>query len=430
MNPKLFLTFLNQYKDRDDLTKADFYRMLQCIDDDYALNINKNFFLGHDYYFQHERLNPIYFTNVDFPIWEVDINKWKDTSANEINQHPYDNWVASHEIELDELPHLVSNVVNNVTINISEFSKTLSGLIEIVKTYECEENTIYNIDLKALHNVKEELIELNDMIGMKDLKEQILDQLLYFIQKLHINKDSDYKHTIIYGSPGVGKSCVCKLIGTMYSKLGILKNNIFKKVTRSDLVAGYLGQTSIKTNKVIQECLGGVLFIDEVYSLGNKNSDGGIDTYSKECIDTLCEALSFYRDDLMVIVAGYKEEIEECFFSVNKGLASRFIWRFSIDGYNSVELLNIFLKKISENDWQVSEDLTDMEKWFDNKKDNFKNYGRDMELLFSYTKICHSKRIFGTSIHKIINKDDIEDGFKAFVKNSTEVKRIPYGIYI
>jgi SpoVK/Ycf46/Vps4 family AAA+-type ATPase len=257
--------------------------------------------------------------------------------------------------------------------------------------------------------------------------------LLYFIQNLHINKDSDFKHTIIYGPPGVGKTIVAKLIGLMYSKLGILKNNIFKKVTRCDLVAGYLGQTSIKVNKIIQDCLGGVIFIDEVYSLGNKNGDGNTDNFSKECIDTLCEALSFHRDDLMVIVAGYKEEIEECFFSVNKGLSSRFIWRFSIEGYNSNELMRIFLKKISDNDWSLSVNLNhDVGKWFDDKKKTFKNYGRDMELLFSYTKICHGKRIFGESINqrKLVTINDLENGYKLFVKNGTEQKEISYGLYV
>jgi Holliday junction resolvasome RuvABC ATP-dependent DNA helicase subunit len=90
------------------------------------------------------------------------------------------------------------------------------------------------------------------------------------MQELHItNKESDFKHTVLYGPPGTGKTEIAKIIGTMYSKIGILKNNVFKKVTRNDMVAGYLGQTAIKTKKVIDECLGGVLFIDEAYSLAN-----------------------------------------------------------------------------------------------------------------------------------------------------------------
>ena len=96
---------------------------------------------------------------------------------------------------------------------------------------------------------------------------------------MHINDENnqDYKHTIIYGSPGTGKTEIAELMGKMYSKIGILENQIFRKVNRSDLVGGYLGQTALKTRDVVKECLGGCLFIDEVYSLG------GDDSYSQEC---------------------------------------------------------------------------------------------------------------------------------------------------
>ena len=109
-----------------------------------------------------------------------------------------------------------------------------------------------------------------------------------------------------------------------------MEKGTFKKVTRSDLVAGYLGQTAIKTTDVIKECLGGVLFIDEAYALGNPEKR---DIFSKECIDTICEALSNYKDNLMVIIAGYETDLNECFFNYNQGLNSRFTWRFKTDDY-------------------------------------------------------------------------------------------------
>ena len=98
----------------------------------------------------------------------------------------------------------------------------------------------------------------------------------------------------------------------------------FKKVTRSDLIAGYLGQTALKTQEVIKECLGGVLFIDEAYALGNEQKK---DSFAKECIDTLCEGLSDHKENLMVIIAGYEKELQSCFFDYNQGLESRFSWR-------------------------------------------------------------------------------------------------------
>jgi SpoVK/Ycf46/Vps4 family AAA+-type ATPase len=248
------------------------------------------------------------------------------------------------------------------------------------------------------------------------MKTAIIDQLLYFVQGLHKgNSTSDFKHTIISGSPGTGKTDIAKMIGQMYSKLGILKNNIFKKVTRNDLIAGYLGQTAIKTRKVIDSCLGGVLFIDEAYSLANSTDN---DSYSKECIDILCEALSDHKDELMVIVAGYETELNETLFRVNQGLKSRFIWRLSMDPYTPAELMNIFKKMITEQEWKYAEDDI-KERWFDDKKDSFKNYGRDMELLLTYVKIAHGKRIYGKSaeLRKIIVASDLNVGYDTFVKN-------------
>jgi hypothetical protein len=132
-------------------------------------------------------------------------------------------------------------------------------------------------------------------------------------------------------------------------------------VNRSDLVAGYLGQTAIKTSNVIQETLGGCLFIDEAYSLAS-NYEG--DSFTRECIDTLCESLSKHKDELMVIIAGYKDELDNTFFKSNKGLNSRFIWRFCLDKYNFSELKEIFLKKINENNWTIQIEESELLKWF------------------------------------------------------------------
>ena len=106
-------------------------------------------------------------------------------------------------------------------------------------------------------------------------------------------------------------------MGKIFSGLGVLKKNKFMKVTRADLIAGYLGQTALKTQDVIKDSLGGVLFIDEAYALGNMEKR---DSFAKECIDTLCEGLSDNKDNLMVIIAGYEKELKECFFNYNAGL--------------------------------------------------------------------------------------------------------------
>jgi hypothetical protein len=205
-------------------------------------------------------------------------------------------------------------------------------------------------------------------------------------------------------------------MGKIYSKIGILKKGTFKKVTRSDMIAGYLGQTALKTRDVIKESLGGVLFIDEAYSLGNPEKK---DSFSKECIDTLCEALSDNKEELMVIIAGYEKELKDCFFNFNQGLDSRFTWRFKTDDYTAEDLYQIFLKKVKDIGWEIDTDSTITVEWFKKNKDYFKFYGRDIETILAKTKIAHSRRVFcrPESEKKKINQKDLDKGLEMYLKN-------------
>lgn len=333
-----------------------------------------------------------------------------------------------------------------IKVNIDDTAKNLGDLIKIVDTYSYSDTCEYNIDLKSLTNIREELVKLNNMIGMTQLKQSIFEQLLYFIQELHVCigknekgdriKTNEFKHTVIYGPPGTGKTEIAKIIGKMYSKIGVLEKNVFKKVSRNDLVAGYLGQTAIKTKAVINECLGGVLFIDEAYSLApSGNSD--LDIYSKECIDILCESLSDHKHDLMVIIAGYEDELNNTFFSANVGMNSRFIWRFKIDDYTAGDLREIFLKMVGESDWEFMNKEDVKVKWFEEKKKTFEHYGRDMEMLFTYIRVCHSKRIYGKSpeLRKKITLEDMKEGYDMYMRNKKQKNKMGdssafYGLYV
>jgi SpoVK/Ycf46/Vps4 family AAA+-type ATPase len=263
------------------------------------------------------------------------------------------------------------------TIDINVEINNISDILKLIDTYKNDPAIKYNIDMKALHNIKEPLEELNNMIGMKDLKNNIVDQILYFVQQLHKNKNSsgEFLHTVIYGPPGTGKTDIAKIMGKIYSKIGILSKGTFKKVTRSDLVAGYLGQTALKTKDVIKETIGGVLFIDEAYSLGNPEKK---DSFAKECIDTLCEALSDNKEDLMVIIAGYEKELKESFFAFNQGLDSRFTWRFKTDEYTGEDLYQIFKKMVKSIGWEIDTESKINVEWFKKNKEYFQFFGRDI----------------------------------------------------
>ena len=423
-----FIDYLNTFQEKNetDISLTDYHLLNNYILTNYYYN---NFYQDHLHHMKPIHNQPVTSpSNLYYDCYSQ--SNWNRAPDMNLESN-YDMWKKNNEFRLDVSNDSFHKVLppspispKKQKVNIDTDITAINDLIRIIDSYEVSDEIEYNIDLESLHNIKDELHKLNNMIGMVELKKTILYQLLYFIQKLHQGKNtSDFKHTVIYGPPGTGKTEIAEIIGTLYSKLGILKKNVFKKVTRSDMIAGYLGQTAIKTKTVVEESLGGVLFIDEAYSLAPDSSENS-DSYSKECLDTLCEALSDHKHDLMVIIAGYEDELNNTFFRVNKGLESRFIWRFYTDSYTNQELNEIFHKKIIEQEWILGIDTTEMNKWFETRMEHYPYFGRDMELLLMYTKIAHSRRVYGKSIEEIrtITIDDLNEGQSLFLSNKKKQK--------
>lgn len=281
---------------------------------------------------------------------------------------------------------------------------SIKDLITIGKTYKY----YHNIDVIVLWDILPHLEELDNMIGMSKLKESLFYQIIYYLQGMHKqNLEGEYLHTIITGAPGTGKTTVAKIMSKIYQKLNILGKGNFRIAHREDFVGQYLGETALKTKKLLTSCIGGVLFVDEVYSLGPGQKDK--DSYSKEAIDTLNAFLSEHKNDFCMIGAGYKEDIIKCFFSVNKGLERRFAWVHHIDNYTDDNLVDILLKMVNDINWKIDVDKKDILFILNNNKDIFKNSGGSCENFISKCKLAHSKRVFGldSSNKFIINKEDM-----------------------
>ena len=289
----------------------------------------------------------------------------------------------------------------------------LDSLIDIAK-----QNKKYkNIDNATLQRILQPLQELQSIIGMKDLKDSIFYQIIYYIQNLH-KKTEDYLHTVILGSPGSGKTTVAKIIANIYCGLGILHEHNIMIAKRSDLVGEYLGQTTIKTNKFLNKCIGGVLFIDEIYSLGPGSKDKK-DSYSKEAIDALNIFLSEHKKDFCCIIAGYEKEVHDCFFSVNQGLERRFPWVHKITKYSDHELAQICLKQIKDINWDTTISINDLALIIKENSTIFKNLGGSIENLITRSKMCHAKRVFALDeCHKfIITVEDIKNAINQLKEN-------------
>jgi SpoVK/Ycf46/Vps4 family AAA+-type ATPase len=280
--------------------------------------------------------------------------------------------------------------------------------------------------MSVLPEILEHLIELNNMIGMKKLKAQIIDQILFFI---HDTQETIMLHTVLEGPPGTGKTSVSELLAKIYSKLGIFKKVKFNVVKRADLISEYLGGTTIKTLDTLNRCKNGVILIDEAYSLG---SNGSEDIYAKECVDTLNQYLSENVDKIVCIIAGYKRELDSCFFSLNPGLRRRFPWTFTIENYNSDELTEIFYKIVKEKEWEINFEKKDISKIINKNIHLFDGNGGDINSVIEKSMIISIRNNFGKYKNYTIELKDFEEALDIFITTKTQHLSLslpPFGMY-
>jgi SpoVK/Ycf46/Vps4 family AAA+-type ATPase len=408
------------------------------------------------------------------------------------------NKKRSNSIISDDQNFKKKKIKPDPVIIINKEIKSLDDLIELGLTYENGKK--YNINLEKLNKITPLLIKLKNVIGMENVKKSIIGQIIYFLQDFQ-NKNEDMLHTVIQGPPGVGKTMLGHIIGQIYWELDIIESpnqtssnnyyeneddddcddcdndddydddydddnddydyndikNIINKITkntrntrntktstkkefkfkiakRSDLIGKYLGHTAAQTQKIIDSALGGVLFIDEAYSLGNPE---GRDSFAKECIDTINQNLTEKKNQLLVIIAGYEDALNSCFFSYNEGLNRRFPFRYTIDSYSYEEIAKIFIKMVEDInkepgfEWSVDISTIQLNQFF---KDNYKlfpNFGGDVETFLLGVKIQHGIRVFclSTDLKKKITLDDLTNALKLYKVNK-EIKGMDIKKYI
>ena len=212
--------------------------------------------------------------------------------------------------------------------------------------------------------------------------------------------------------------------------MGILKNSTFISVKRDDLVGKYLGQTAPKTRELLDKALGGVIFLDEAYSLGNEEKK---DSFSKEAIDMINQYLSEKKNEFMMIIAGYDTELDKCFFSYYPGLKRRFSSYYNIEEYSYNELIDIFKIKISKSKYNNEISEEELTKFFKENHKEFKFFGGDIEKLINEMKYSQSFRTFyDNKDSQTIIYEDLKDAFINF--KSHQKKKInkdpPYGMYL
>lgn len=264
-------------------------------------------------------------------------------------------------------------------------------------------------DMESEQSLEDLQKELDSLIGLVSVKKEI-SSLINLLKVNKIRKERGLStpktsnHLVFLGNPGTGKTTVARLIAKIYKQLGVLEKGQLIEVDRSGLVAGYVGQTAIKTQEKIDEAMGGVLFIDEAYSLAKGESDFG-----QEAIDTLLKAMEDNRDDFVVIVAGYTKQME-AFLLSNPGLKSRFNKSILFEDYTEEELLDIFNLFCHKYGLRLSEDakrnlVVFLSTICSEKPENFAN-AREIRNLFERSIVNQANRLGDL---ETISNDELEE---------------------
>ena len=249
-----------------------------------------------------------------------------------------------------------------------------------------------------LPDLDEVLAELDGLCGLEQVKKDV-KSLINLVKVRKLRQENELPvppmslHLVFMGNPGTGKTTVARLLAKIYHAIGVLSKGQLVEVDRSGLVAGFVGQTAIKTNEVIQKALGGVLFIDEAYALVNQ--ENGND-FGHEAIEVILKNMEDHRDDLIVIVAGYTNLMEK-FIHSNPGLESRFNKYFYFEDYDGGQLLEIFKSMCAKNGYTLSKEAeewaaADFKDLYENRDENFGN-ARDVRNLFEKAVSRQSDRV-------------------------------------
>lgn len=301
-----------------------------------------------------------------------------------------------------------TNINENIQLPVEpEDITSTSQLLELIQFIK--DNKLYkkNKAYKNLVKGEDAIKNIDELIGMDNVKADIVTQLMALAKptrnKANIN-------TALYGDPGCGKTTLAHLLSDVYIKFGVISKGHFIMGDRANMIGQWVGETVQKTQKLLTKALGGILFIDEVYQFGC-HQDGNRDPFAKECIDYITKFITEHEGELIIIVAGYEDEVQLNFFGQNQGLDRRFPWSYSISSYKPDQLCKIFTQQCKKNKYIIEEGALDESLFKETAM--FKHGGGDTRSMLDKCIMIHEKRTISRPKEQgILTLTDITKGFK------------------
>ena len=344
-------------------------------------------------------------------VFEIDYEK---PEVQEVYQEVLNNLQENSYIEDQVQPKLIDYIAATYPKTDLTYSEYRDRLINKILFSKNDRITTKDIpDYEKEKTLDEIFKELNELVGLSKVK-QVLNELVNLIElkeksKGELNIKSTNFHMVFLGNPGTGKTTVARLIAQILYNLKYIKQNKLIEVSSKDLVAEYVGQTGPKTMAIIEKAKGGVLFIDEAYTLASSSGTGN--SYNEEAIATLIQEMENNRDNLVVIFAGYTREMQ-AFLNSNSGIVSRIGYTLEFEDYTEQELLEIFKLMLKKAGFKITEQaLNKAEKLIREAKMcvNFGN-ARFVRNMYEKTVIKHASNTKGKkqkNILKTIEEQDI-----------------------
>ena len=321
------------------------------------------------------------------------------------------------KVQKQQQPSLQTTLPNAVLPDIPFTVTNFDDLFRLA-TIMKNENRMFK-DCQKLTDLYPVLEELNAMIGLKTTKDALCNMILFELQ----NMQSYYRHMVITGDPGVGKTSIANIIAKIMNRIGRANSDEITHGNPLNMISDYDGQTKSEVNRVVQEALSksGILLIDEAASLNDVRNK---DYYGKKCLDMLMQLMDKYRENLIVILAGYRYDMEVNILQSNVGFRRRIQWFFNMDAYNSDELHQIFEQKLRDSKFEKQENSTFDQKWMAAHHSDFPYFGGSIENFVHKIRTAHTRKTFGQMNKSLLTDETIGEGFELYLKYTIEPMKL------